>query len=185
MLFVHSNTWVFRLSTTSIQLMSPAILAFATPRYQHNQVWGSDVNGSDVCVCDSDHVECPVSGCTCRCMSLDAVRQGDAASAAGEPVESWYILSLWYLNVTVAMVTVAMLSSQHLPAFTSPWQQPARYCFWHFRNKLEINAGLCHSVLALKIVGSQMLKRTGGATWGMLALNWLAHWAGHCHGNAS
>jgi len=36
----------------------------------------------------SDHIECPVSGCTCHCMSLDTVTDGDAASAAGTPVES-------------------------------------------------------------------------------------------------
>jgi len=43
-------------------------------------------------ICVSDHVECPVSGCTCRCMSLDtvttAVTEGDPASAAGASVES-------------------------------------------------------------------------------------------------
>ena len=48
--------------------------------------------GSAVCVCISDHVECPVSGCTCRCMSLDsvtdAVAGADAVSAAAASVDS-------------------------------------------------------------------------------------------------
>ena len=45
-----------------------------------------------VCVCVSDHVECPVSGCTCRCMTLDtvmaAVTDGDAVSAAAASIKS-------------------------------------------------------------------------------------------------
>jgi len=48
-----------------------------------------------VCLCVSEHVECPVSGCSCRCMSLDtittpAVTSGDAAS-----VVSWCYCVIW------------------------------------------------------------------------------------------
>ena len=45
------------------------------------------------CMCISEHVECPVSGCTCHCMTLDAVTAAvtysDAVSAATPSVESW------------------------------------------------------------------------------------------------
>jgi len=61
--------------------------------------------GSAVCVCISDHVECPVSGCTCRCMSLDsvtdAVADADAVSAAAASVESWCRLVAASTFVTV------------------------------------------------------------------------------------